>query len=433
MGIVEKGIGALSRVAAEAPALRKTASAAKEIPPILSPSAPQPSLGALSRAFETAIARHTALTLEERMLSAQDAEARVAEYMGREKNGRVKPLLTQNVKLMKADQGYNLDGVNPLKLDTGEGVETTGLALSPALRVGKFNTCPNSESCKGACLGKTAGNYYQLGGGQDMEAMLGPRLSSYNRTRAFLNDPEAFAVHLHEELNAAREAAAQNGNRLGVRLNVLSDIHPKVYKSLMDANPEVGFYDYTKNINAAPVADNHQLTYSSTGVSQPASVTGLAKDVENPHSNWHQLRKKIDAGHNVTMSFSNKLHMPESVLDQETGVAYPVLNGDMHDFRPIDGQAPDGRGWIVGLKNKAANSSHANAVEGSGGFFIHYDPKIPMENGKQVRNPDGTPVIGNKQVVIAPQPRKNIFMDNDGKHLNINELGEVEQLPPLPE
>jgi hypothetical protein len=193
----------------------------------------------------------------------------------------------------------------------------------------------------------------------------------------------------------------------------------------MEANPDVGFYDYTKNLMSEPVADNHHLTYSSTGVSQPSSITGLSSDIENPHQNWRKARQKLDNGSNVAMAFSNKLHMPESVLDQETGKTYQVLNGDLHDFRPIDGTTPEGTGWVIGLKNKAGTTSHANAVENSNGFFVHYDPQIPMENGKQLRDANGNVVKGNTQVVIAPQQRKSIFMDNDGNHVSIGDDGAV--------
>lgn len=397
----------------------KAKSLAQEAKTVLDPGSTAPTLKSLREAFERAIANHTSLPPEEQLANSKAAAAIVAKHMG----GPDKPLLNENTKLMKASKGYELDGQNALKLDTGEGVETTGLALAPALRIGKFNTCPNAESCKGVCLGKTAGNYFQLGGGTDMDALAGPRMASFNRTKALVNDPEAFAVRLYDELIGKQAAAAANGNRLGARLNVLSDIHPKVYQPLMEALPEIGFYDYTKNINASPVAANHHLTYSSTGVSQPASITGLTEDITNPHTNWTAVRGKLDEGGNVAMAFSNKRHMPESVFDQETGKTYRVINGDLHDFRPIDE-----KGVIVGLKNKAGTTSHANAVKDSGGFLVHYDPQIPMVGGKQARDEAGNLIIGNTQVTIAPQQRKTFFMDNDGNRAHIDPTGAIEEL-----
>ena len=84
-----------------------------------------------------------------------------------------------------------------------------------------------------------------------MDALKGPRLSSHNRTQALLRDPGAFAVRLHDEIAAKKAQADLSGNQLGVRLNVLSDLHPKILKPIMDAHPDVQFYDYTKN-NTAP-------------------------------------------------------------------------------------------------------------------------------------------------------------------------------------
>jgi hypothetical protein len=45
---------------------------------------------------------------------------------------------------------------------------------------------------------------------------------------------------------------------------------------------------------------------------------------------------------------------PESphAIARTVGRTFPVIDGDEHDFRPIDGRGPDGRGVIVGLRAK---------------------------------------------------------------------------------
>jgi len=229
-----------------------------------------------------------------------------------------------------------------------------------------------------------------------------------------IKNPEEFAVRLHDEINAHKILAQHEGYKLGVRLNVLSDIHPKIHESIIKAHPDVDFYDYTKN-NVEPIAPNHHLTYSSTGVSQPKYVTGLSHDIENPHQNWKLMRKKLDTGKNVAMAFSDQHSLPKKVHDMETGKEYHVISGDEHDFRPLDKQINPGEGVIVGLRNKSKIGSPTKSAEQSNGFFVHYDPKHMKKNGKLVRDENGNPIPTNHVVHIAPQKSKIVMVDNDSK------------------
>lgn len=369
----------------------------------------------LLTAFDEAIKHHLSLPHEERSKNSIRAAEAVANIVGRTANGRPKDLLGKNAKLLKSEKGQE----EAIKLPDGRGVETTGLALSPAYEQGTFNTCPNHHSCKAECLGKTSGNYFKLGGGQDLSEFKGPRLNSLLKTHAFLHDPHSFAVKLHDEISDAKAIAAQNNNHLGIRLNVLSDISPRIHKAIIDAHPDVTFYDYTKN-NSDPIASNHHYTYSSTGVSQPG--------VENEHTNWKSMRRRLDQGDNVAMAFSHKDHLPEWVHDQETGKKYRVINGDTHDFRPLDLQPEGQDGVIVGLKNKKATGEMNKAHIDSKGFFVHYDPMLKMKpDGTYERTPStrispktGKPMLGetipqNRVVNIQPQKRGMIPLTNDGE------------------
>lgn len=362
-------------------------------------------LKSMAKAFSDAIDRHTSLSRDEMIENSMDAERRMAPYVGMRKDGTLVPFLGKNAKLMKTEAGYK--GRKPIELPDGRGVETTGLALAPAFQYGSINTCPNHASCKDECLGKTSGNYFKLGGGKDLSEFKGPRLNSLNKTIGFFQDPEAFAVRLHDEIASAQAEAAKNGNKLGVRLNVLSDIHPEVYKSIIRAFPDVDFYDYTK-LNVDPVAPNHHYTYSSTGVSDD--------DVQNRHQNWKLMRDRLDNGYNVAMAFSHKQHMPETLHDEETGKTYRVINGDTHDFRPLDKVEEGADGVIVGLKNKKAKGKQMEAHKDSNGFFVKYDPQLlRTEKGKLIRGESpgisektgrpklGPTIPGNTQVVIKPQ------------------------------
>jgi len=380
-----------------------------------------PTVSGLSTAFNEAIAHHLSLSPEDKKQNSIRAAEKVGDIIGRTNNNIPKDLLGKNEKLLKSEKGY--EGGKPVELPDGRGIETTGLALAPAYKEGKFDTCPNHASCKHECLGKTSGNYFKLGGGKDLEEFKGPRLNSLLKTHAFLHDPHSFAVKLHDEVDDAKAIAAQNGNHLGVRLNVLSDIDPKVHHAIIKAHPDVTFYDYTK-MKYKPLESNHHYTYSSTGVSQ----TG----VENPHTNWHQMRRRLLSGDNVAMAFTNKDHLPDFVHDQETGHKFKVINGDAHDFRPLDIQPEGEHGVIVGLKNKNTLAKKETAHIDSKGFTVHYDPQLKMSSNKsgkptyermpstRISPKTGMPMLGetipqNKIVNIQPQTRGVIPISNDGE------------------
>ena len=369
----------------------------------------------LATAFDKAIKHHLSLPREQRIMNSQLAVKALEPYVGKRKDGKPIPLLGKNAKLMKSEAGYK--GEEPVTLPDGRGIETTGIALSPAFQMGKFNTCPNHAACKDECLGKTSGNYFKVGGGMDLSAFKGPRLNSLNKTLAMVNNPEAFAVRLHDEISSAKREAESNGNHLGVRLNVLSDLHPRIHKSIIESHPDVSFYDYTKN-NTDPIAPNHHYTYSSTGFSHDG--------VNNPNTNWKQMRRRLDSGYNVAMAFTDKEHLPEEVHDEETGKKYRVVNGDSHDFRPLD-IVPEGEdGVIVGLKNKKGFGSVDQAHKESKGFFVKYDPgRIKNNQGTYVRGesqgvgPSGKPKLGptvatNRTVRIPAQNKTMQTKDNDG-------------------
>lgn len=369
------------------------------------------SIKSLTNAFDEAIAHHLSLKNDPaaRRQNSRNAKDTVEKYLGSDKKtGETKQILTTNGKLIKASNN------EAVKLDDGSGIQTIGMFLAPAYRQGKFTTCPNSASCEKACLGKTSGGYFQYGGGsKGLFDYIGPGKINYlRRTHALLANPKEFAVRLNDEINIAKYKAEMDGDHLGVRLNSLSDIHPRVFKSIMNAHPDVTFYDYTKN-NVEPIAPNHHITYSSTGVSQPAGYNGLKESVENPHSNWRQMRKRLEQGHNVAMSFSHKSILPKTVHDEETGKTYHVVSGDEHDFRPLDGKSETGTGYIIGLKNKAKDHKESNAAKKSNGFFVHYDPQIVTKNGVQVKDSEGNPVYKNTNVVIAKQKHDVITLNND--------------------
>ena len=154
------------------------------------------------------------------------------------------------------------------------------------------------------------------------------------------------------------------------------------------------------------MAPNHHYTYSSTGLHQPE------RDAENPFTNWHKMRERLDQGDNVAMAFAHGKSdaFPEYVHDAETGKRYRVVSGDEHDFRPLD-IVPEGQaGVIVALKNMAASNSeykYENAARNSNGFFVHHEPDFEKtEKGTFVRDANDNRIARNKVYTVQPQPKK---------------------------
>ena len=87
------------------------------------------------------------------------------------------------------------------------------------------------------------------------------------------------------------------------------------------------------------------------------------------------------------MVFSHKKELPQHVHDEETGKKYEVIDGDQHDYRPMDKQ-----GVVVGLRNKAKTTKTKIAAEQSKGFMTHFSPE---------HQPDGV-------VHIPKQERKSL-------------------------
>ena len=352
----------------------------------------------LVNAFNRGIDRHLSLSPGDQILNYRKAVKALEPYLGTRKDGSPIALISQNAKLLKAKSGDNEERI---VLPDGRGVDTTGLSLFPDLREGSFRMCPNSASCSKLCLGKTAGQYSDaFTASQEKIGQTSVRQRALNRSVAFLREPEAFAVRLFGDIERAKRQADLEGNHLGVRLNVLSDLHPRIFKKIIENHPDVSFYDYTK-MGYKPVASNHHYTHSSTGLSQ--------EDVDNPHTNWNKMRRFLDEGQNVAMVFTNsEKKIPDFVHDEETGKKYNVVDGRTHDFRPLDMQPGGADGVIVGLSNLKSTGSKNEAHKDSKGFFVRYKPS------------------SGRGLSIAPQKKQTLDLDNDGS-VNTDQLINVDK------
>jgi hypothetical protein len=230
---------------------------------------------------------------------------------------------------------------NPkLNKSLGVGVLTAPLHLAPAKSSG-FEVCPmRTAGCTLACL-HTAGN---------PAAMRGKRKARNARTRAFFRVRDEFMQALAGDIERLRRMARKRGLRCGVRLNATSDIvwesvpvtiGNRVYPNLMTLFGNVMFYDYTKRHNRRNLPSNYHLTYSLAENNDSRAAAALA------------------CGMNVAAVFNVKRGAPLPALFKLNAfiAPHPVIDGDLHDFRPIDP-----RGVIVGLRAKG------RAIKDKSGF-----------------------------------------------------------------
>jgi hypothetical protein len=273
-------------------------------------------------------------------------------------------LFGANAKLEKTNIGdYGL-------LFKGKKVMSTGLGFASAQKINdqsRESTCPKSAICEALCLGETSGQNELYGGEGPYRS--GPRLSQFLKTEAFIVNPEAFTVSMIRQIENFRNAAKNLGYYPAIRLNVTSDFPAKMYKPVIEMFPDVQFYDYTK-LETKPIAENHHLTYSSTGASQVVN----GDIIYNKESNWDRVVDKIlSNGKNVAMAFSSRNDMPKRVFDERTKQVFEVWNGDEYDARFLDPTRDDGKGWIVGLTNKDRTTAPDEAASRHNGFFMDYD------------------------------------------------------------
>jgi hypothetical protein len=223
---------------------------------------------------------------------------------------------------------------NPKLAKSNAGLEvlTAPLHLAPASLSG-HNVCPMStHGCRVACL-HTAGN---------LAFMVKKHKSRVDRTRAYFSNRDAFMTLLSHEIAQLCDKARAMEKKPGIRLNATSDvpwesvpvtIAGQRYKNLMSAFPQAQFYDYTKRANRRNLPTNYHLTFS------------LAED------NDALAIQAAKNGLNIAVVFDvgRTRPLPEfaTIRLRRDFVTLPVIDGDEHDYRPIDPH-----GVIVGLRAK---------------------------------------------------------------------------------
>lgn len=225
-----------------------------------------------------------------------------------------------------------------------KGVLTGVLYLAPATLSG-YQVCPSAtDGCIAACL-------YTAGQG----VYANVQKSRLNRTRWFFEDRASFMEVLVADIQRLVRKANKEGMVPAVRLNGTSDIawekfavtvDGTVHRNLMQAFPEIKFYDYTKVLGrkSALALSNYHLTFS------------LAEN------NDAFALKALEEGYNVAVVMAAK----RKEAKPATWGGYPVVDGDEDDIRFND---PKG-GHIIALfaKGKATKDKTGFVRSTAGGF-----------------------------------------------------------------
>jgi len=206
------------------------------------------------------------------------------------------------------------------------GIKTAILYLMPAMQSGvQLCAMAATAGCEKGCL-------FKAGRG----AMNSVMLSRLRKTLYFNQYSELFMHQLHNELIRERAKAKRKGYKLIVRLNGTSDIRfeniaVSGYANIMQAVPDIQFYDYTKLANRKNVPANYDLTFSYSGV--PAYAPYVAKAVAK--------------GDRIAVVFRNRAIVDAMLANGETFLGLPIVDGDNSDIRHLEP-----KGVIVALYAK---------------------------------------------------------------------------------
>ena len=260
----------------------------------------------------------------------------------------------------KVNNALNKDGVlnwsklpkllssNP-KLEKSSNYEvlTKGLALAPSF-ISEYNTCNfASIGCGLGCLNFSGhGQEHMLHNGKHNVL-----IARITRTILYYEYRQQFLKQLHKEIktfsNYVHNKNIKDNKILricGIRLNVLSDIlWEKIDITLFNNNPNVTFYDYTKNPNRnVSNISNYSLTFSRNEMNDL-----YCEQAFNNNMNV-AIVFDIKKGYTIPKEFRNK----------------NVLDGDLHDARFLDSE-----NHYVGLRKKGFKKDTSGFIINTKSFF----------------------------------------------------------------
>lgn len=215
----------------------------------------------------------------------------------------------------------------------------TGILYLAPSDISGYQICPLAKKagCEKACL-------YTAGRG----AFNSTQKARINKTRRLFEDRIEFLNDLVYSIKSVVRKAEKKGLTPLIRLNGTSDLlWEKIpvtlngieYDSVMNAFPNVQFYDYTKIPNRKNIPSNYDLTFSYSGVKGFEKYNKMAS--VNPFLS------------RIAVVFLKADNIPSTFLNRK------VINGDNSDVRHIDA-----KNSVIGLyaKGKAKKENNGFVV-----------------------------------------------------------------------
>ena len=152
----------------------------------------------------------------------------------------------------------------------------TGILYLAPSNLSGYQVCPMAKlaKCDIACLntsGRGAFNSIQL--------------ARINKTKYFFDNRNEFMINIYKDIEKGIKKAKELNQQLLIRLNGTSDIKFENidftykdihYNNIMEAFPNVQFYDYTKIPNRINLPSNYDLTFSYSNAITFQKYNGIA-------------------------------------------------------------------------------------------------------------------------------------------------------------
>lgn len=212
-------------------------------------------------------------------------------------------------------------------------IDTYVMYLAPSTLSGKNVCAMATKECIAGCL-NTSGRAKM---DASYKMMTNARI---NKTKFFYENRDLFNSMLFKELAMYANRTRNKGKEFAARLNGTSDLSPILFKNngqnILEAFPDVIFYDYTKILNRIELAQkykNYDLTFSFSGY------------------NWNDCLVALQNNVRVAVVFNVQKGKPLP----KTWNGFKVIDGDLYDYRP-----KDKKNVIVGLRWKTIRNREVN-------------------------------------------------------------------------
>lgn len=182
-----------------------------------------------------------------------------------------------------------------------------------------LHLAPADSSGYEVCPGRSAGCTFACNNGSGRGRFDSCQEARIKKTIRLFEDRPEFINQLHKSIKSHITSCKNKGLKPAIRLNGTSDLpwwHRK-YGSIIQAYPEVQFYDYTKVIG-----------YLHPTKSQTPKLDNYFQVFSRSENNMREVKRAIKWGYSVAVSFelNENKELPKSFM------GLPVVNGDKHDL-----------------------------------------------------------------------------------------------------